>query len=35
VANHGDGTVSVIDLAQGKVVSSFTAGSGVESLAYY
>ncbi len=35
VANHGDGTVSVIDLSQNRVVSSFTAGSGVESLAYY
>jgi YVTN family beta-propeller protein len=35
VANHGDGTVSVIDLSQNKVVSSFTGGSGVESLAYY
>jgi len=35
VANHGDGTVSVIDLSQNKVVSSFTAGAGVESLAYY
>ncbi len=35
VANHGDGTVSVIDLSQNKVVSTFTAGSGVESLAYY
>jgi YVTN family beta-propeller protein len=35
VANHGDGTVSVIDLTQNKVVSTFTGGSGVESLAYY
>ena len=35
IANHGDGTVSVVDLAQGKVVSSFKAGAGVESLAYY
>ncbi len=35
VANHGDGTVSVIDLAQNKVVSTFTGGSGVESLAYF
>jgi YVTN family beta-propeller protein len=35
VANHGDGTVSVIDLSQNRVVSSFTAGAGVESLAYY
>jgi YVTN family beta-propeller protein len=35
VANHGDGTVSVVDLSQNRVVSSFTGGSGVESLAYY
>jgi YVTN family beta-propeller protein len=35
VANHGDGTVSVIDLTQNRVVSSFTAGTGVEALAYY
>jgi YVTN family beta-propeller protein len=35
VANHGDGTVSVIDLSQNKVVSTFTGGAGVESLAYY
>lgn len=35
VANHGDGTVSVIDLSHNRVVSSFTGGMGVESLAYY
>jgi YVTN family beta-propeller protein len=35
VANHGDGTVSVIDLSQNRVASSFTAGTGVEALAYY
>jgi len=35
VANHGDGTVSVIDLSQGRVVSSFKGGAGVESMAYY
>jgi YVTN family beta-propeller protein len=35
VANHGDGTVSVVDLSQNRVVSTFTGGSGVESLAYY
>jgi YVTN family beta-propeller protein len=35
VANHGDGTVSVIDLSQNRVVSRFTAGAGVEALAYY
>jgi YVTN family beta-propeller protein len=35
VANHGDGTVSVIDLSQNRVVSSFRGGTGVEALAYY
>jgi YVTN family beta-propeller protein len=35
VANHGDGTVSVIDLSQNKVVSTFTVGQGVESISYY
>jgi YVTN family beta-propeller protein len=35
VANHGDGTISVLDLGQGRVVSSFQAGSGVEALSYY
>jgi YVTN family beta-propeller protein len=35
VANHGDGTVSVIDLNQGRVVSSFMGGTGIETLSYY
>lgn len=35
VANHGDGTVSVIDLAEGKVVSTFKGGTGIETLSYY
>ena len=35
VANHGDGTVSVIDLKQSRVVSKFVGGTGVETLAYY
>jgi YVTN family beta-propeller protein len=35
VANHGDGTVSVIDLSQNRVMSTFMGGAGVESLAYY
>jgi YVTN family beta-propeller protein len=35
VANHGDGTVSVINLAEGRVVSSFKGGVGVETLSYY
>jgi len=35
VANHGDGTVSVIDLQKMEVVSSFHAGTGIETLSYY
>lgn len=35
ISNHGDGTISVIDLALSKVISSFTAGIGIETLAYY
>jgi DNA-binding beta-propeller fold protein YncE len=35
VANHGDGTVSVVELKEGKIVSTFKAGSGIETLSYY
>ena len=35
VANHGDGTVSVVDLKEGRVVDTFKAGTGIESLSYY
>jgi YVTN family beta-propeller protein len=35
VANHGDGTVSVIDLKDSRVVSTFHAGTGIETLSYY
>src|SRR5581483_4162969 len=35
VANHGDGTVSVIDLQEGRVVRSFKGGAGIETLSYY
>lgn len=35
ISNHGDGTVSVIDLVKGVVASSFTGGTGIETLAYY
>ncbi len=35
VANHGDGTVSVVDLKSGKIMSSFKGGVGVETLGYY
>ncbi len=34
-ANHGDGTVSVIDLVKMEVVSTFQAGTGIETLTYY
>ena len=34
-ANHGDGTVSVIDLDKGEAVSKFQAGTGIETLTYY
>jgi YVTN family beta-propeller protein len=35
VSNHGDGTISVIDVPSGKVVNTFKAGTGIETLAYY
>src|SRR5579872_5672239 len=35
VSNHGDGTISVIDLPSGKVANTFKAGTGIETLAYY
>jgi YVTN family beta-propeller protein len=34
-ANHGDGTVSVIDLEKMETVSTFKAGTGIETLTYY
>jgi YVTN family beta-propeller protein len=35
VANHGDGTVSVLDLATATVTRTFKAGTGIETLTYY
>ena len=35
VSNHGDGTISVIDLTTSKVVNTFKAGTGIETLSYY
>jgi DNA-binding beta-propeller fold protein YncE len=35
VANHGDGSVSVIDLQKMDVVNNFHAGTGIETLSYY
>ena len=34
VANHGDGSVSVIDLKQWKVKNTSHAGTGIETLSY-
>jgi YVTN family beta-propeller protein len=35
VSNHGDGTISVIDVAKSQVIRTFKAGTGIETLAYY
>ena len=35
VSNHGDGTISVIDVPGAKVVNTFKAGTGIETLSYY
>ncbi len=35
VANHGDGTVTVLDLQKMAVVRTFHAGTGIETLSYY
>jgi YVTN family beta-propeller protein len=35
VANHGDGSVSVIDLQKGQATTKFQAGTGIETLAFY
>jgi YVTN family beta-propeller protein len=35
VANHGDGTVSVIDIATANVTRTFKAGTGIETLTYF
>lgn len=35
VANHGDGTVSVVDVAAAAVTRTFKAGTGIETLTYY
>jgi DNA-binding beta-propeller fold protein YncE len=35
IANHGDGSVSVIDLQKMEVVNNFHAGTGIETLSYY
>ncbi len=35
VANHGEGTVTIVDLSSGKPTGAFPAGKGVEDLAFY
>jgi DNA-binding beta-propeller fold protein YncE len=35
IPNHGDGTVTVIDLKAERVVDTFKAGTGIETLSYY
>jgi len=35
VANHGEGTVSIVDLKEGSVTGKFDAGTGIENVAYY
>jgi len=35
VSNHGDGTVSVLDLNGRQVTKTFPAGKGIETLSYY
>ena len=35
VANHGDGTVSAVDIASATVTKTFKAGTGIETLTYY
>jgi DNA-binding beta-propeller fold protein YncE len=35
VGNHGDGSVSVIDMQDGKELKRFQAGSGIETMTWY
>ncbi len=35
IANHGDGTVSVLDLKEQRITANFPAGTGIESGTYY
>ena len=35
VSNHGDGTITVIDLVKNQAARTFAAGTGIETLAYY
>src|SRR5215831_8404433 len=35
ISNHGDGTISVVDLRSADVVQTFTAGTGIETLSFF
>jgi DNA-binding beta-propeller fold protein YncE len=35
VANHGDGSVSIVDLQAGVITGNFHGGTGIETLAWY
>lgn len=35
VANHGEGTISIVDFKEGRVTGKFDAGTGIENAAYY
>ena len=35
ISNHGDGSISVIDMQTKQVVKSFAAGKGIETLAFF
>jgi DNA-binding beta-propeller fold protein YncE len=35
VSNHGEGTITVIDLVKNQVIQTFKAGTGIETLSYY
>ena len=35
VANHGDGSISIVDLQKMEVTGNFHAGTGIETLTYY
>jgi DNA-binding beta-propeller fold protein YncE len=35
VGNHGDGSVSVIDMQDGKELKRFQAGAGIETMTWY
>ncbi len=35
VLNDGDGTVTVVDVQEGRVIRSFQAGTGIETASYF